>query len=146
MESGVGAGEGTGAGAGAEAGAGAGAGAETRAGAWTVADTGAEARAEAGAGTSVVDSDAALEAAEFPLDPNFPHRQTLPVGVRPQLSLSASSCGTHRSQSAEGSQPAGALAGASQAGSEESSFPLEKTCPLGQSSDTASCSFNAQWS
>ena len=71
--------------------------------------------------------------------PDFPHLQTLPDGVLPQVSLWARSCSTHRSQLADGVHPLGALAGASQEGSLESSLPLAKTCPSGQSPDTASC-------
>ncbi len=82
------------------------------------------------------ESPLALEVGEAP---NIPHLQTLPDGVLPQVSLSAMSCGTHRSQSADGAHPLGALAGASQEGSLESSLPFAKTCPSGQSPDTASC-------
>ena len=85
--------------------------------------------AREGAGASIV-------AAGF-VPPVVPHRHTSPDAVRPQVSLRPRSADSHRSQSVDGAQSLGALAGASQAGSDESSLPLTKSCPAGQRADTA---------
>ena len=158
VEAGAGTGAGAGAGAGARDGPGAGAGAadgaleggEDPARACVTGVGAGAAFAEASAGFAAEDNvrtglswagDSPEESESSLLGPapSCPHRQTSPDGVLPQVSLWARSFATHRSQSADGIHPAGALAGASQAGSLESSLPLAKTCPSGQSPDTAPC-------